>query len=1659
MKSRKTSKASKKSQRADRSRKSLRGTMRSFEILEDRKLLAVAPWSDGMFYPPIGVSTALLPPSMSVAQYAAISAQQYGSQQGGNSRAMSGEGIQPFINTNEVEPNNVYSQASFVNLGTLDSQSDGVAVTGNLTAPTIPGQPYVRDTDWFAFDLRAGDVFDGRINGPLAATFDLSILDANRREVAGNTRSAVGVYPIDSPLNVGGTNPNADVAFVVPVTGRYYARVSDGDSVYTLTMRVRRPELESQPVGTKQKLFLDFDGEMVRRDIFDPATPGTARLAPLVDFLPSWGLTAADESRMIDKIIQQFQSKFFGVNAISGVGGNGWYTATGIAGQFDLEILNSRDHADPWGQPNVSRIVIGGTSTELGFSVLGIAQSIDVGNFATEETAIVVLDLMNATYGALPRAGNVPLEDVLAAGIGAVAAHEAGHFFGAWHTINSNTSYQLMDAGGVGGTLRNRVGIGPDGVFGTPDDEFVGFGTDVYDPLASLIEFGRQNSAATLAFGLSTGTVGGGTIRGSVYQDTNSNRVRDNGDVGLASVAIYVDINGNGVLDNSETHTLSDASGNYQLRVPAGTYTLRELVPAGQKLVSPANNALVVTVGNNQTLTGKDFINEKVSPVANGFKWNDLNGNGIRDTGEPGIEGVYIYIDLDGDQRIDIGEPTAKTDINGNYKLNFPGPGTYTVREVIAPGFTQTLPGALASFAYVVTLTGNPTTDAAALSALHFGNQIALDHGDAPLSYGAASAGFKTGLMLGTKWDAEPTQLYSADALGDDNDGVSDEDAINISNMRPLIIGSSNNPISLSTTNTSGQVAYLQAWIDFDGNGIFDSSERVISDLPVTGSALPVLNLDIRNTATAGNTFARLRLSTTQNMGPTGHAIEGEVEDYAVSLLPTADFAVNDTVTVRRNSVLNTINVLANDFKIGNEVLTVTGVGNAAHGSVDFTASGVLYTPTPGYIGPDSFTYRMQNSRGESYTATVFVTVALFFDNPMALDDSFDVPTNAIDFPLNVLANDIEGNSGALSIVSVTQPDRGGSLSIASGSKSLRYTPSRDFGGTEFFTYTVADASGKTSQAKGTLHTLPGDRANDKVEIRLIATDLAGNLISRIQQGQKFKIDMVVDDLRFSRDNTSPDLSAGVFAAYTDLLYNLQLVGVVPADGATPSGFNFAVSFSNNYINGQTGDAAIPGIIDELGAFYDGSSMNRPDPVRLASIIFEAKTPGIARFLADPADVTPASNSLLFDTSATAVPIEEIRYLGTSIEIVGDGVVFPVAIDDSVTDAVPVNAVQFPINVLANDLPGSSAPIGLKPGGLGVPLNGTVVISGTRVLYTPRLGFTGTDQFTYTLVDTAGNESIGRVTLKVGSNTADDDIVKLPLQVTNLNGTPITQVAVGQQFQLRGYVQDLRSVADAGVFAAYQDVIYSSTLASPVRSATNPLGFEITFGPKYQRVLEGDILTPGLFNELGAVATSNDDADYGNTNHLLFTITMTANALGTVTFVGDPADVSPRHDTLMFVPVSPVPIGQIRYGLTSVAIVGATTFGGAGGEYTNNASPLDVNADGFISPIDVLAVINALNTGGARSLFEGTGEGESSDRFFIDTNGDGMLSPMDALNVINHLNANSQGRQAEGEGTPSTSSLAANDAVYSDDLFDDGVDDLVAQLAPDIEQTWKKDRR
>ncbi|MBE7386003.1 MAG: trypsin-like serine protease [Leptolyngbya sp. SIO1E4] len=77
-----------------------------------------------------------------------------------------------------------------------------------------------------------------------------------------------------------------------------------------------------------------------------------------------------------------------------------------------------------------------------------------------------------------------------------------------------------------------------------------------------------------------------------------------------------------------------------------------------------------------------------------GVKWHDLNGDGDRDPSEPTIPDWTIYLDLNGNNVLDIGEPTALTDEAGTYTFSGLESGTYIVAEVPQTGWQQTFPAA-----------------------------------------------------------------------------------------------------------------------------------------------------------------------------------------------------------------------------------------------------------------------------------------------------------------------------------------------------------------------------------------------------------------------------------------------------------------------------------------------------------------------------------------------------------------------------------------------------------------------------------------------------------------------------------------------------------------------------------------------------------------------------------------------------------------------------------------------------------------------------------------------------------------------------------------------------------------------------------------------------
>ena len=179
---------------------------------------------------------------------------------------------------------------------------------------------------------------------------------------------------------------------------------------------------------------------------------------------------------------------------------------------------------------------------------------------------------------------------------------------------------------------------------------------------------------------------------------------------------------------------------------------------------------------------------------------------------------------------------------------------------------------------------------------------VAYDYGDLPDEYGttntsadgAAKHVLADGVFLGASIDDEADGMPSADAKGDDDHQTSDEDGVVFDT--PLMPG-----IPAEITVTASVDGFLNAWIDFDSDGVLDevlithidgvelATPTNIDDL-VIDAGETTLRFDVPSAAddADGNIAARFRF-TTDEMGvdrsPNGDWDNGEVEDYVLGSL------------------------------------------------------------------------------------------------------------------------------------------------------------------------------------------------------------------------------------------------------------------------------------------------------------------------------------------------------------------------------------------------------------------------------------------------------------------------------------------------------------------------------------------------------------------------------------------------------------------------------------------------------------------------------------------------------------------------------------------------------------------------------------------------------
>jgi len=192
------------------------------------------------------------------------------------------------------------------------------------------------------------------------------------------------------------------------------------------------------------------------------------------------------------------------------------------------------------------------------------------------------------------------------------------------------------------------------------------------------------------------------------------------------------------------------------------------------------------------------------------------------------------------------------------------------------------------------------------------------DFGDAPASYELNSSGTSVParnapsntLLLGTMPDEEtaPASVISgADNNGGNGDGT-DEDGI--ATPTAITVGAAYSR-TVTYTNTSGAARTIYGWIDFNNNGIFETSEATTATAATaTTNGTVVLSWTATQTRDimSSSLYMRIRVSTATsadnagttvdekaiadgaNTGTYGTATIGEVEDYQVSVTPAYDF-------------------------------------------------------------------------------------------------------------------------------------------------------------------------------------------------------------------------------------------------------------------------------------------------------------------------------------------------------------------------------------------------------------------------------------------------------------------------------------------------------------------------------------------------------------------------------------------------------------------------------------------------------------------------------------------------------------------------------------------------------------------------------------------------
>ena len=596
-------------------------------------------------------------------------------------------------------------------------------------------------------------------------------------------------------------------------------------------------------------------------------------------------------------------------------------------------------------------------------------------------------------------------------------------------------------------------------------------GNNVYDVIVRASDtfgaFDTQAIAVTV-----TDVVETGTLSGVKFDDWDGDGVRDAGEPGLPDWTIILDLDFDGGID---AQAITDANGFYQFtNVGPGTHALTELLQPGWTRTT--QELVLVSPTNGQSIANLNFGNFRLGTIS-GVKFDDLDADGLRDAGEPGLEGWTIQLDKDNNGTI---EATTTTAADGSYSFASLGPGVYAVREVAQAGWAQTSP----EFTVVLTPEAEVPANNPATAKTGFGyGSFALDEATNTVSFE-----INFGQLAGTTVTGLHIHAGAVGAAG----GI----IYNLGNLGGLANPSKGTFTLVNNPNGSGltiadQLSRFQA-----GTLYVNLHTNVEGDGEIRGQILPGTAhlVSVRSGLNAGG-----RDFGNDNLPPVANA-----DSYTT--------AEDTSLVVPGAGLLPTL--LANDGTLlAGEVVTVTLVSGPTNGVLSGVGNdgSFTYTPNLNVNGADSFVYRVTDDHGQSSEATVTITITAVNDAPVVVNPLADVTVDedAADSVLALVGGtpaftDVETSASALTYSVGSSNPALVAVSVDNTSDQVTLDYQANANGTATITVTASDGTLSvddvftvtvTAVNDAPVNTVPGTQtiAEDTAEVFSTAN---GNAIS-----------------------------------------------------------------------------------------------------------------------------------------------------------------------------------------------------------------------------------------------------------------------------------------------------------------------------------------------------------------------------------------------------------------------------------------------------------------------------------------------------------------------------------------------------------------------------------